>query len=192
MDYSQPRRIEERLAYEVVLIIALAVLALAQVTLLPAPLGFPPPLLLILVICRILLGVRQPASNGGVSLGLRWALYGGLALDIYAVTPLGSHALALLAAATLVFPMAGRLRVEGPLLPLLSVLLGSIVYEGVLALIYISTVAPIENWTAYGIAIVLPSVLMCLILTLPIFFGMRWFLFRRHRRYPEKQYVCND
>jgi cell shape-determining protein MreD len=103
----------------------MAAVALVQVTLLATPLGFSAPLLLVLAICRTLLGVGSAFPDGGVMLGLRWALYGGLGLDICTATPLGSHALALLLAALAVAALTRSLQIAGPLLPLVAVLVGS-------------------------------------------------------------------
>jgi cell shape-determining protein MreD len=182
MGYSQPKRLEERLAYEVVVLLGMTALALLQVTLLPAPLGFPPALLLVLVVCRVLVGLRSSTPDQGTTLALRWAFYGGIALDLLSSTPLGSHALALLAAAVLVFMVARRLQVAGPMLPLVSVFLGGIVYEGVLALVYAATVHHLV-WQTYAVIVIMPSVLFAFIPTLPIFFVMLWL---SQQRFPSR------
>jgi rod shape-determining protein MreD len=175
MDRSEPRRVEERLLSEVLLALAMAALALVQVTLLPTPLGFPPALMLVVVVCRVLIAVRQPRPDREMGRTLRSAFYGGLVLDLFSSTPLGTHILALLAAATLVFALVRRLHIEGPLFPLLAILPGGLAYELVLALVYQATVAPFV-WSAYALVIILPSVLVSLILTLPTFFVLRWLL----------------
>ncbi len=185
MGYSQPKRLEERLAYEVVVLLGITVLALLQVTLLPAPLGFPPALLLVLVVCRVLVGLRSSTPDQDTTLALRWAFYGGMALDLLSSTPLGSHALALLAAAVLVFLVARRLQVAGPVLPLVSVFLGGIVYEVVLALVYAATVHPLD-WQPYTVIVMIPSVLLALIPTLPVFFVMLW-LHQQQRQHTRSQ-----
>lgn len=167
--------LEERIIREVLLLCGMGVLALIQVTMLHGPLGFPPALLLVLVVCRVLVGIRSNQPERGTIIALRWAFYGGLFLDVLSTTPLGSHALALLAATMLVFVLSAKLHVEGPLLPLISVFLGGGVYESILALIYTSTVA-VFQWQAYALVIMLPSVLLALIPTLPTFFIMRWLL----------------
>lgn len=175
---TQSRRLEERLAYEALLIVALTGLALVQVTLVPAPLGFPPALLLVLVICRVLVGSRSWQPDASVAGALRWGFYGGLALDLCTATPIGTHALAIVLAATLVAAITRRMRVEGPFLPLLAVMIGALVYELVLAAIYIWTVAPID-WPHYASWVILPSVLMALIPTLPMFLLLRWLAMQR-------------
>jgi rod shape-determining protein MreD len=171
-DY-QSRRLEELLARESGLIVLIGALALAQVTLLVTPLGFSAPLLLVLAICRILLGVGSAFPDNGVLRGLRWSLYGGLALDILAGTALGSHALALLLAAVAVAAATRRLRIEGPLLPLIAVLVSSLIYEVILALLL--QPGPID-WVSTARVALIPSLLMALIITLPIFFVLRWIL----------------
>jgi rod shape-determining protein MreD len=170
---TQPRRLEELLARELGLILAIGGLALAQVTLLATPLGFSAPLLLVLAICRTLIGVGSAFPDSGVMRGLRWSLYGGISLDILAATPLGSHALAMLLATFVVAASTRRLRIEGPLLPLLAALVGSLIYESVLALLL--QPGPI-NWASTARVALIPGALATLILALPAFFGLRWML----------------
>nr|WP_255603740.1 rod shape-determining protein MreD [Oscillochloris sp. ZM17-4] len=155
------------------MILAIGVLALVQVTLLATPLGFSAPLILVLAICRTLIGVGSAFPDSGVMRGLRWALYGGLALDVFAATPLGSHALAILLASLAVAALTRRLRIEGPILPLLSILVSSLIYELVLALLL--QPGPID-WESTARVALLPSMLVAIILTLPTFFMLRWFL----------------
>ncbi|MFP4436581.1 MAG: rod shape-determining protein MreD [Chloroflexaceae bacterium] len=185
MGNSQPKRIEEFLAREILLIFGLVALALVQVTLLPSPLGFPPALLLILAICRLLVGIGEGESHpeSSVAAAIRWAFYGGIGLDLCSASPLGSHALALLLAVILVALVTRHLRVEGEglLLPILAVLLGMLVYEGMLALLLYGptlaqSLAPVD-WQRYAVVVVLPSILQALIPTLPLFMLLRW-LFR--------------
>ena len=110
-------------------------LALIQVTLLTTPLGFAAPLVLILVVCRALLGVGAAFPDVGLSRALRWALYGGLALDLLAASALGAHALALLLAVLAVALLTRRLRVERPLVPLAAIIVAALIYEATLALL---------------------------------------------------------
>jgi rod shape-determining protein MreD len=170
---SQPRRLEELLARELGLILAIGALALVQVTLLTTPLGFSAPLLLVLALCRTLIGVGSAFPDSGVMRGLRWSLYGGLSLDILAATPLGSHALAILLAAFVVAASTRRLRIEGPLLPLAAVLAGSLIYEAVLALLI--QPGPID-WASTARVALVPGMLASLMLALPTFFVLRWML----------------
>ena len=173
MGDSQPRRLEERLAREAGLILLMIGLAVVQVTLLTTPLGFSAPLVLVLAISRTLIGVGSAFPDSGVSAGMRWALYGGLALDLLAAAPLGSHALGALLACLAVAAITRRLRIERPLIPLLAVLLGALIAETTQALL--TQPGPIE-WPVYARFVLLPAVLAALVPTLPIFFGLRWIL----------------
>lgn len=173
MGDSQPRRLEERLAREAGLILLMIGLAVVQVTLLTTPLGFAAPLVLVLAISRTLIGVGSAFPDSGVSAGMRWALYGGLALDLLAAAPLGSHALGALLACLAVAAITRRLRIERPLIPLLAVLLGALIAETTQALL--TQPGPIE-WPIYARFVLLPAVLAALVPTLPIFFGLRWIL----------------
>jgi rod shape-determining protein MreD len=173
MGDTRTRKLEERIAHEVLLILSLAALALLETTLLLTPLGFPPALVLIVVVCRVLPGLERASPEEDASKAIRWAFYGGIALDVFAATPFGSHALALLLATMVIIIIAGRLQTSGGLVPLFVVLLATIVYELILALIYHYTVAPLE-WGQYALVVVVPSVLITLIPTLPIFHLLRW------------------
>jgi rod shape-determining protein MreD len=169
--------LEEYLFGEVLLIVGLVVLALVQTSLLPAPLGFTPPLLLVVVVCRVLVSAEAPSPETSLIGAMRWAFYAGLALDLCASTPLGLHAVALLLVAVLAAFLAQRLRVGRALLPLTAVLLGTLAYEWVLAAVYHIMVASID-WGRHAIVILLPSVLLALIPTLPIFHALRWHIRR--------------
>jgi rod shape-determining protein MreD len=170
---SQSRRLEEIIARELGLILLIGVLALIQVTLLATPLGFSASLMLVLTICRTLIGVGSAFPDNGVSRSLRWALYSGIALDVLAATPLGSHALALLLAVLVVAATTRRLRIEGPFLPLLAMIAASLIYESVLGLLIQPSSISWEN--AARVAII-PGMLVALIMTLPTFFVLRWLL----------------
>jgi rod shape-determining protein MreD len=170
---SQPRRLEETLAREAGRILALVALALAQVTLLGTPLGFAAPLVLVLVVARTLLGVGAAFPDVGLSRALRWALYGGLALDVLSATPLGAHALALLLAALVVAALTSRLRVERLIVPLGAIVAAALIYEATLALI--TQPGPIA-WRSYTTVVMLPSMLAALIMMLPALLLLRWLL----------------
>lgn len=173
MGHCEPRRIEERLFSELLLAAKAIALALVQLALLPTPLGFSPALVLVVVICQVLIAVRQARPDWAMGRILRGSFYSGLVLDLFSATPLGSHILALLIAAVLVFALVRTLHVGGPMIPLLAMLPGGIVYELVLALIYRVTVTAF-SWPAYGVVVMLPSVLVMLILTPPTFFLLQW------------------
>lgn len=173
MGDSQPRRLEELVARELGRLLALVALAMVQVTLLATPLGFSVPLVLVVVVCRTLLGIGAAFPDVSLNQALRWALYGGLSLDILAATPVGAHALALLLAALLVAGATRRLRVDRPVVPLLATLVAALVYEATLALL--TQPGPVE-WPSYAQVVILPSVLVALIPALPLFFALRWVL----------------
>jgi rod shape-determining protein MreD len=173
MGDTQSRKLEEHLAHELLLIVGMAAVALVQATLVPAPLGFPFALVLVLVLCRILLSIEDGAPRHDINRAIRWAFYGGIALDLYGSTPLGSHVLALLLASIVVVIFVSNLRKGGMLLPLFAVFLGSLIYQIVLALIYHYTVAALD-WRSYTLVIIVPSLLLTLIPTLPVFYVMRW------------------
>jgi rod shape-determining protein MreD len=173
MGDSRTKKLEERIAHEVLLILGLAALALVETTLLITPLGFPPALTLIVVVCRVLLGLARVSPEYDAGKAIRWAFYGGIALDVYAGTPFGSHAFALLVATMLVVLIAGRVQTGGNMVALLAVLLGTLVYQVILALLYHYTVAGLD-WRSYALVVLLPSVLITLIPTLPIFYLLRW------------------
>lgn len=174
---ERPRRVEERIVAELLLIVALLGVAVVQVTLLPTPAGFPPDLMLVLVVCRILASGRSLQPDGIVSRALRWAFYGGLALDLLTATPFGAHAIALLAVALLVVALTRWLRIDGLLLPLGTVLVAAVVYEAILVLAGRWAIQPID-WRSYTLVVIAPSTLMALVLTLPIFTLMRWWMLR--------------
>lgn len=160
----QQSRIEVRLAREAGLILLLLVLALVQIALLPRPLGFVPPFMLVIVVCRALVS--------GANDGLRWAFYGGLALDICIGSFLGSHALALLVAVIIIMSVMRSIRVEHWLFPIAAVFVGTIIYEGILAFMYAWFTTPIE-WQSYAIVVIIPSAVLAVIPALPIYMIIR-------------------
>jgi rod shape-determining protein MreD len=179
MGAAQPRRIEERVAREIWLAVALLAVALAQTTLLPRPLGAAPNALLLLAICQTL--IAGPASAA------RWAFYGGLALDLCADSVLGTHALALLAAVVLPSLLLGRFSRGNWLLPLLGVAIGSLAYHLVIAGLTALLVAPVSP-EAFAIVVLVPATFMILVPALPLFLSMRWLEGRRRGEVPVDVY----
>ncbi|MGQ9480084.1 rod shape-determining protein MreD [Chloroflexus sp.] len=165
MGNSQPRRLEERLARELGLLLILLVIALIQVTLLTGPAGFSVPVLLVLAIARALVGSSTAEPVRGLIRSLWWAFYGGLVLDVLGSLPIGSHAIAQLLAVVVVGLATRRFAVERPIVPLLAVAFGTLIYEAVLCLIVLP---PISDWQTYGLIVMLPSLLLALIPTLPV------------------------
>lgn len=164
MGYTQRRRVEVQVARELVLALSLLAAAMIQTALLPRPLGVTLNLVLLLTLCHALIA--------GPSRSARWALYGGVGLDLCAATLLGTHALALLAAAlstlTLVWLSRGNW-----LLPLLAALVGSLSYHAVLALAGTLLVARVDP-QAYLLVAVVPDTLGTLVAVLPTYMFMRW------------------
>jgi cell shape-determining protein MreD len=164
MGTAQRRRIEEVIAREVLLLLALAALAAAQTAMLPRLFGMPANLLLTLTICQALLA--GPANAA------RWAFYGGLALDLFAPSPLGAHALALLAAILAAALPFGRLSLTNWFVPLLAVLFGALAYVATLGALTSLLVAPLD-WRTYLPIVGMPEVLIALVPALPLFLLMR-------------------
>jgi rod shape-determining protein MreD len=179
MGDSRPRRIEELATREVGLALLLLALVLVQSALLPRPSGLALNLLLLVTICHALLA--------GPARAARWAFYGGLSMDICANSTLGSHALALLAAALLPTLLLGRFSRRNWLLPLLGVGLGALVYYVVLGLLMTTLVAPIEP-QVYALVVVLPQLLLALVPALPIFLLMRSLRMRSRGEVPVDVY----
>jgi rod shape-determining protein MreD len=179
MGSAQPRRIEERIAREVWLALVLLAVALAQAALMPRLLGSTPNLLLLLTICQAL--IAGPANAA------RWAFYGGLALDLSADMALGAHALALLVAVMVAAPILARFSRGNWLLPLVGVVLGSLAYHSVLALLTYLLVAPISP-RVYALVVALPATILVLIPALPLFLSMRWLEGRRRGEVPVDVY----
>jgi rod shape-determining protein MreD len=175
MGATQPRRIEERVIRELWLALVLLGLALAQAALIPRLLGLTPNLLLLLTICQALLAGPAKAA--------RWAFYAGLALDLGADTALGLHALALLAAVLLIGSLLARFSRGNWLLPLVGVVLGSLAYHAVLALLTALLVAPISP-RIYALVVALPATILVLVPALPLFLCMRWLEGRRRGEVP--------
>jgi rod shape-determining protein MreD len=179
MGPTQPRRIEERIARELWLALALLALALTQAALMPRLLGAAPNLLLLLTVCQAL--IAGPANAA------RWAFYAGLGLDLCADTALGGHALALLAAVLVAALTLARFSRGNWLLPLVGIVLGSLAYHVVLALITTVLVAPISP-RAYLLVVVLPATILVLVPALPLFLTMRWLDGRRRGVVPVDVY----
>lgn len=179
MGDSQPRRIEERVTRELLLAASLLLVAIAQTTLLPRPLGFPPNLVLILVICQALIAGMPRAS--------RWAFYGGVALDFCSGRLIGTHALALLVAVFAATLPLGRLSRENWLLPLLGAVLGAFGFYLTLGLLtYVFDGA--FDLRTFAMLAALPDALMTLIPALPFFLVWRAWLSRRRGEVPVDVY----
>ncbi len=179
MGHSRQRRIEEVIAYETALLAALLVVALVQTALLPRPFGIPFNLILLLTISHGLIA--------GTTSAARWAFYGGLALDLCALTLLGLHTLALLAGVIVATQALVRLSRDNWFVPVVGVALGSAVYHGVYALLSTLLVAPVDP-QAYVLYVLLPDTLMATIPALPVYLLFRRYEDRVRRSVPVDVY----
>jgi cell shape-determining protein MreD len=179
MGHSRQRRIEEIVVHEVALFAALLVVALVQTALLPRPFDVPLNLILLLAVCHGLIA--------GTTSAARWAFYGGLALDLCAMTFAGMHALALLTGVIVSTVLVSRLSRENWLVPILGVAIGAFLYHAVYALLLTLLVAPVD-FEGYALAALLPDALIALIPALPLYLVFRWNEDRVRRRVPVDVY----
>jgi cell shape-determining protein MreD len=179
MGHSRQRRIEEIVVHEVALFAALLVVALVQTALLPRPFDVPLNLILLLAVCHGLIA--------GATSAARWAFYGGLALDLCAMTFAGMHALALLTGVIVSTVLVSRLSRENWLVPILGVAIGAFLYHAVYALLLTLLVAPVD-FEGYALAALLPDALIAMIPALPLYLVFRWNEDRVRRRVPVDVY----
>jgi rod shape-determining protein MreD len=179
MGHSRQRRIEEIVVHEVALFAALLVVALVQTALLPRPFDVSLNLILLLAVCHGLIA--------GATSAARWAFYGGLALDLCAMTFAGMHALALLTGVIVSTVLVSRLSRENWLVPILGVAIGAFLYHAVYALLLTLLVAPVD-FEGYALAALLPDALIAMIPALPLYLVFRWNEDRVRRRVPVDVY----
>jgi cell shape-determining protein MreD len=179
MGHSRQRRIEEIVVHEVALFAALLVVALVQTALLPRPFDVSLNLILLLAVCHGLIA--------GATSAARWAFYGGLALDLCAMTFAGMHALALLTGVIVSTVLVSRLSRENWLVPILGVAIGAFLYHAVYALLLTLLVASVD-FEGYALAALVPDTLIALIPALPLYLVFRWNEDRVRRRVPVDVY----
>lgn len=144
------------------LAMVLLAVALLQAGLLPRPLGVPPNVLLVGVVCwAALKGANQAAPA---------AFYSGLWLDLLSGRTLGNHALTLLLAVALAAAIVRAFDDENWLLPLSIVASGTLIFH----LIPIITAGGAGNWAEFTIVILLPTLFWNTILALPEYMLLRW------------------
>jgi len=153
-------KIEQRLGHLLARCALLLALALVQTALAPAVWGFRIDWVLVVVVCWTLLQ--------GLAAGVRWALPGGLALDILSPLPFGSHLLGLLLAVTVVAVVTDSFPRDNRLLPTAAILAASLLYAALLALIMSMTGRPIA-WARYPVTIMLPGALANGAMALPVY-----------------------
>jgi rod shape-determining protein MreD len=165
MDYPKRYKIEERIGYELRAILILFGMVVMQKIIVMTWVGLAVNLVLLLVVLRVLL---EPVTQV-----VRWALYGGLLLDVTSGARLGVHAIALILAVGIVYMLLSRITSESWVLPIVAVLVGGIVYHLCNALLLVVQFGGYD-FLAYLTAVALPEMLMIVIPALPIFLLLRW------------------
>jgi rod shape-determining protein MreD len=165
MDYPKRYKIEERIGYELRAILILFGMVVMQKIIVITWIGLAVNLVLLLVVLRVLL---EPVTQV-----VRWALYGGLLLDVTSGARLGVHAIALIIAVGIVYVLLSRITSESWVLPIVAVLVGGIVYHLCNALLLVVQFGGYD-FLAYMTAVALPEMLMIVIPALPIFLLLRW------------------
>jgi len=102
-----------------------------------------------------------------------WGFIGGLCLDLLSGGPVGASALSLVAVAYLASLTEARFYRSHVLLPLATVLLGTVLYH----LVYLTLLAATGHtvsWLASLSQVTLPAVLLNTILMLPVYHALRW------------------
>jgi len=105
--------------------------------------------------------------------GAMWGLMGGLCLDLLSGGPLGGHALGLVPVAYLASLSEGRFWRSHVLMPLATVLVGTVLYH----LIYLAVLAAAGHHVAWLLSlfqVTLPAVLINTLLMLPVYHALRW------------------
>lgn len=166
MDYRR-RRLSEWIWFHMALMLAGCGCALIQTQLLPVLLGARINLLLIAVIVVTML-ISTPQ-------GALLALYGGLCLDLLGYTPLGSHALALMAAVLLANLVTEQFPAENIFLVLGLVGGGTVLYHGIMFILGQFN----QAWLDGIIIVIVPALVINLIIALPEFLLIRWWYERR-------------
>lgn len=139
-------------------------LALAQTALAPTFWRFRADWVLIAVIGWTILRGLIP--------GVRWALYGGLSLDLLGVMPVGSHLLALLICVIGVALVTEPLDREQPLLVIVAILAASVLYGSILALLLTAQDFNVP-WRYYTLIEIFPTAIINTILAIPTFALLR-------------------
>ncbi|MFM7678893.1 MAG: hypothetical protein ACKO83_08595 [Roseiflexaceae bacterium] len=165
MDYPKRYKIEERIGYELRAILILFGMVVMQKIIVITWIGLAINLVLLLVVLRVLI---EPVTQV-----VRWALYGGLLLDVTSGARLGVHAIALILAVGIVYVLLSRITSESWVLPIVAVLVGGIVYHLCNALLLMVQFGGYDFLT-YLIAVALPEMLMIVIPALPVFLLLRW------------------
>ena len=153
-------KLEQRLIHQLARFSLLLLIALFQTALGPSLWRFRIDWVLVVVVCWTLLR--------GLEAGMRWALYGGLALDVLSPLPAGSHLLSLLLVVITVVVTTEGLPRDNRLTPTLAVVGMSLLYSVALALVMASTGRPVA-WARYPFTIMVPGALANAAVTLPTY-----------------------
>ena len=122
-------------------------------------------LVLLLTLSWTLVGERQ----GGPG----WGLIGGLFLDLLSGGPFGAHALSLVIVAYGASLTEGRFWRSHVLLPLATVLLGTVMYH-LIYLLFLAASGHSVDWSASLAQVTLPAALINTLLMLPVYHLVRW------------------
>ncbi len=153
-------KIEQRIAQRLGRICLLLLIALFQTALAPSLWYFRVDWVLVAVVCWGLLS--------GFAAGVRWSIYGGVALDMLSPLPIGTHLLGLLLSVTTVAVATDRFSRDHYILPTLSVLAISLLYGAVLGVVMTVTGRPVV-WERYPISVLVPSALANGVVALPVY-----------------------
>ncbi len=159
-------KIEQRILRQILRALMLLSIALIQTALAPTFWRFRADWILIVVIGWTILRGLIP--------GVRWAVYGGLSLDVLGILPIGSHLLALLFCVIVVALIVEPLDRDQPLLLIGAMLGGSLFYGCILALLL-----PLTNfdvpWRYYTLVEIIPTAIINTIVAIPTFALLRRF-----------------
>jgi rod shape-determining protein MreD len=159
-------KLEQRILRGLIRISALLLVVLFQTALAPSIWRLRVDWMLVIVISWTLLA--------GLGSGLHWAIIGGIALDLLTPLPIGSHLLAMLLAVLAATVLTEALPREQRLVATATIILVSVLYGFVLALIMSFTGLPIV-WDRYPFTILMPAALANGAAAIPAFYVLERF-----------------
>lgn len=165
MDNPKRYKIEERIGYEIRTLLVMMFIVVVQKIIVVTWVGWAVNLVLLLVVLRVLI---EPITTV-----LRWAVYGGLLLDLTSGSRLGVHSISLITAISVVYVLLSRITSESWVLPIVAVVLGGTIYyisNGVMLLVQYGG----YDVFTYIAAVALPEMLVIVIPALPVFLVLRW------------------
>ncbi len=161
-------KIEQRIVRELLRMSAMLGVALLQTALIPPVWQFRINWVLVVVVVLALLRNLQS--------GLRWAAYGGIALDLLSPLPMGTHLLALVVAVTTAIVGTEAIRLDNLAVPTVAVLLVSLLYTAITGVVMTVVGMPVV-WPRYPLTVMVPTALVDAIVALPLYL-----LFQRLQR----------